>query len=380
VPNDAFISYSRQDAAWAQKLEAGLRQRGFSVFLDSARLAGGEDWEDALLDNLVDSKNLILLWTERNAKSSNWVNQEAYGFRVLMFKGQQKTVPEHRQILQVCLDGRNSVFSRFQTIDDLNDGQQFSRGADGVDVNRWTAVLDKLAAAMRLDDQGPVIPHVILASTREQMNDIGRDASPLGALSFGGLLDKLGLTESQLAKCYGDNRWEWRPFGFDRDIFTLLSELRWELLAAGAPPFRWRPVADTFWEGLPNNPTVKEIARQLARQASVIVVDALSLYDPVVLGRFTSLTDCLYNKLSCMMVLAPFTHVQHSTLRDAIGQIAQEMYNRFYGPEFDETRVLRASCSALISDEPDIRRLLTATLRQSRQDNPQWWASVETPR
>lgn len=379
MANDAFISYSRQDAAWAQKLEADLRRRGFTVYLDTRRLQAGDDWEEALLEHLTDSKNLILVWTDRHARQSNWVSQEAYGFRVMMFKGQQKGSNERRQILQVCLDGRNPVFSRYQTIDDLNDGAQFDNGPDRVDAMKWTAVLEKLATTMGMDVQGPEIPLVILASTEEQMSAIAMDARPLGALPFGDLLRKLNLTPADIVRRYGDNRWEWRPFGSERDIFTLLSELRLDLLADGAPAFRWRPVNDAFWEGLPNNPAVKEIARRLARQPSVIAIDALSLYDPVVLGRFTSLTDCLYNKLSCVMVLAPFTHARDSALRDAIGQIAQEMYNRFYGPEFDDNRVLRANCGALISDEPDVRRLLTATLRQSRQDNPQWWATVGAP-
>lgn len=379
--NDAFISYSRQDAAWAERLEADLRFRHFDVFRDTSRINAGDDWEEALFDNLEQSRNLILLWTDQHAKSSNWVNQEAAGFRMLMRLEQRKGIAGNRRILQVCLDGRNTAYSRFNMIEDLGDGKQFAAGPAAVDANKWGTVLDQLEAAMRFDDRSPVIAHVILASTAERMGQIPKGSNPMDAEPFGALLGHLGLTQDDLVKHYGEERWEWRPFGSDRNILTILAQLRSELINAGGPSFRWKPQGDELWEGKVNEPSFAKIKKELATptRPSVVVVDALSLYDPLVLGRFIGLTGCLYNKLSCVMVLAPFTVVQQRVLRDAIGQLAQEMYERFYGLEFDATRILLANCGPLVSDEQDVRRLLAATLRQSRQDNPQWWQSVAEP-
>jgi TIR domain-containing protein len=45
---DAFISYSREDAEFVDRLEADLRARGFDVWVDRRRLEGGRDWEQEI--------------------------------------------------------------------------------------------------------------------------------------------------------------------------------------------------------------------------------------------------------------------------------------------------------------------------------------------
>ena len=349
------------------------------MFLDTTRLNAGTDWEESLLSRLDESRHLILLWSRQNAAASRWVEKEAVVFQFLIFQDEKKGLPNNRRLLQVCLDGRNGDYSRWQAISDLDDNQQFTAGADNVNRNKWQTVLDKLETAMRFDDKAPEIYLVILASTRMAMKVLPINAAPFDATQLGVLLKDLGLTHLQLLDTYGEERSDWRPFQSEKNILTIISQLRAELIAAGGPTFRSKPVGNDFWAGEPNNPTIRRIANQLAKEPCVIVIDALSLYDPQVLGRYQSLNDSLYNKYACIMVLPPFTHAQQNLLGATMAQIAQEMYKRVYDPEFDGTRILRASCNVLTPDEKEARRLVIATLRRSKKDLKQWWATLGGP-
>ena len=55
---DIFISYSSQDKAWADKLDAELRKRNLTPFLDRKRLTSGDEWQDQLKDALNSSKHM----------------------------------------------------------------------------------------------------------------------------------------------------------------------------------------------------------------------------------------------------------------------------------------------------------------------------------
>ena len=53
--NNLFISYSRADAEWAQKLYQLLASNNTTVYLDTEHLKGGELWEQSLTKQVNDS-------------------------------------------------------------------------------------------------------------------------------------------------------------------------------------------------------------------------------------------------------------------------------------------------------------------------------------
>ena len=69
MPYDVFISYTRRDAAWAEKLESNLVSRGLRVYRDQTRLTAGDEWEPALRDAIVDSRALVVLWSAEASRS-----------------------------------------------------------------------------------------------------------------------------------------------------------------------------------------------------------------------------------------------------------------------------------------------------------------------
>jgi hypothetical protein len=72
---DVFISYARPDREIARGLASALIARGYQVWWDF-ELLGGEEFRDAIMDELKAAKAVIVIWTGSAAKS-RWVRDEA---------------------------------------------------------------------------------------------------------------------------------------------------------------------------------------------------------------------------------------------------------------------------------------------------------------
>ena len=60
---DFFLSYRRADQAIARLLVEALQRRGVNIWWDQM-IEAGVDWRDAIVDNLVDSKVLLILFSD----------------------------------------------------------------------------------------------------------------------------------------------------------------------------------------------------------------------------------------------------------------------------------------------------------------------------
>ncbi len=60
---DIFLSYRRADQELARTLVAALEARGVGVWWDQ-KIDGGVDWRDAIVENLIDSDMLVILFSE----------------------------------------------------------------------------------------------------------------------------------------------------------------------------------------------------------------------------------------------------------------------------------------------------------------------------
>ncbi|PKB14426.1 TolB-like protein [Novosphingobium kunmingense] len=72
---DIFISYNREDAAFAQAYADAFTDAGFEVWWD-ATLRSGEDYDAVTEDALRKSKAVVVLWSPRSV-NSRWVRAEA---------------------------------------------------------------------------------------------------------------------------------------------------------------------------------------------------------------------------------------------------------------------------------------------------------------
>ncbi len=70
-----FISYSRKDIAYAEKLVNALRREGFNPWVDVDELGAGTLWLTRLDKQILTCDAYILIMS-RNAKASKWVPDE----------------------------------------------------------------------------------------------------------------------------------------------------------------------------------------------------------------------------------------------------------------------------------------------------------------
>jgi len=70
-----FISYSKKDVLYADKLVNALRREGFNPWVDIDELGAGTHWQNRLHKQILTCDAYILIMS-RNAKASKWVPDE----------------------------------------------------------------------------------------------------------------------------------------------------------------------------------------------------------------------------------------------------------------------------------------------------------------
>lgn len=93
---DVFISYAREDRAFAERIANGLSSIGLECFWDS-EIPPGQTWADYIEGKLSQSRAVIVLWSQHSTKSQ-WVREEAR-------MGREKS-----KLIPVLLDGSQAPF------------------------------------------------------------------------------------------------------------------------------------------------------------------------------------------------------------------------------------------------------------------------------
>jgi hypothetical protein len=70
-----FVSYSRRDFYFAERLAVELGRRGLAVWFDVHKLAAGTDWSAAIDQGIVQCDSFVLL-ASRAALESSYVERE----------------------------------------------------------------------------------------------------------------------------------------------------------------------------------------------------------------------------------------------------------------------------------------------------------------
>ncbi len=92
-----FISYSRVDKAFAQRLADDLRNNGYQVWLDVQNIPHGANWDMEVQNGLDSSDTMIVMLTPTAAASQNVADEWSYfidkGKRILPLMVQPCEVP-----------------------------------------------------------------------------------------------------------------------------------------------------------------------------------------------------------------------------------------------------------------------------------------------
>ncbi|MEO1166415.1 MAG: protein kinase, partial [Chloroflexota bacterium] len=74
-PSSIFVSYSRDDEDFAQKLSRDLRSAGHTVWLDKSDIRGGEEWIKSITSGIANAYAFISIMSD-SAQESRWVQRE----------------------------------------------------------------------------------------------------------------------------------------------------------------------------------------------------------------------------------------------------------------------------------------------------------------
>lgn len=74
-PTSIFISYSRTDSSFVDRLEADLKARNFRTWVDRSKLEGGQNWLD-MIQRAIDGCQVLLIVLSPEAVISDFVKME----------------------------------------------------------------------------------------------------------------------------------------------------------------------------------------------------------------------------------------------------------------------------------------------------------------
>lgn len=229
MKHDVFISYSRSDVSWARKLEDALAREGLKVFLDEKRLQAGVNWEDALDNALLASRNVVVLWSD-GAEQSNWVSREVETFRSLRRLDRSQAAGSDRRVIFVNLTGENTAYGSIQRIDDLRPAVAGGAKAGSIQAGIWSAAVQKVITAVRGADSRLPIPLAILAMNEEELRNVSPGNEGGIEKRFDEAVRELGFSldgngAPDLGNCYGPRRNDWSPFGGGVTIEAILDDI-----------------------------------------------------------------------------------------------------------------------------------------------------------
>lgn len=109
---DVFISYARKDKNFTQKLYSSLKDAGFVVWIDWEDISPGLDWQNAVIEGISASKNLVYIISPDAVKSVYLENEiesaVQFGKRIIPIYYRETA---HEEIHPV-ISQRNWIFSR----------------------------------------------------------------------------------------------------------------------------------------------------------------------------------------------------------------------------------------------------------------------------
>jgi hypothetical protein len=359
---DVFISYSHEDRAWAERLTGDLRAKQLTVFLDDDRLTAGIQWRPQLIQTLKESRHLVVL-SSSAARRSEWVQKESNRFEAIVDPNGEGGTGD-RGIFVVLLEGESPGFAHLQTIRDLLAVDAYGLGAEDAPVAEWNRVVKRVADAIQSSEQATLIPILLVTTTMERAGGIDLDADLPDAPPLRQFLATLGIAEPQFMASYGATRRDWRPFGSQESIETILDrlgdELNDELRDAGSGLVRWDYVSEDFWS---DEHYAEQQTRRLKRRPAVVVIDPLSFYDGLVRTRYSNYIDEVFNNSKAfVLVLSPFSPAPSEiVLRDAIKRMARKVFSHFYAPPAFEGRAYARSGPS-VGDPEEFRGWLAAAL------------------
>jgi TIR domain len=374
--NDVFISYRSTDRPWASRLANDLRAQGVVCFLDTTSIRKGEGWEKQILQSLLDSRHLVLLWTTK-ASESDWVEQELNRFRQIIDpRGDGQTAG--RLVIPINLEGQNATLSGIQQYSHptLQEAYRSAPGAVNLTGNvlqEWNAMVREIA--QDTTDQNPRMPvsKVVFAMTKAILQNAPLLPPSSATETLDDFLSKVGVSGGDVSDRYGDQPEDWKPYGTSKTIAEVLDDVLSdpaigvnaklrelnELTGSTGPKrleIRWEPV-----DVVTPNTLSPATIQKLSTSPYLMVIDPISVFSFRMFRRFVELSVCFANPSAAVVVMTPFQpHPTLGFLRESLIEYLRTNLAWYCEPiPYQPTY---ANCSINVSEPWEIRRLVLASL------------------
>jgi hypothetical protein len=349
---EVFISYSSADRPWAVKVHDGLAARGVTAFFDRQSLRAGQAWDTQLRDGVLASRHLLCLWSAQIGQTS-WVHQELAMFSV------RQADPVHAEgsLLTLRLDDHPNYNVSLQEFIDDPLKRAYRDGLATLDETALNTLLDRIARAVRQVKDAISIPLAVLTLTREQ-------ADGLDAGDREDIRSRLGIDPALLCERYGPTRRDWRPFGGDLTIGSVLQEVRKSInLHLKGRTMGWDLPDDRFWNDLAQAKAF--VARMVQGRLGAILIDPVALSQPKVLSRVALFDACKRVDTISIMVLPPFAASEQVTrFRAWVEEFGTATVQPYFEPPLEPDDVVLARCGLGVDDADEIRRLVQMSVGQ----------------
>jgi hypothetical protein len=352
--HDVFISYGSEDRPYAWRLSESLKLLvpAFASFFDATSLRAGDDWEDRIQRALESSKHLIVLWSDY-AKQSDWVSRELYTF-LLTAKPKTNTT---RRLIFVNLQGMNLAMRAFQQV---NRPQLLASypAIQNVANETWRDLMRDIEEGLNPLRRPLPVPLVVLTMTQAALAEFGAE-------QWQQINDDFGLPQEAILNRYGVTRADWRPFGGDETIATVLEAIKAKM-AAAFQVFRpyWSPPDEDFWSNALQARSYVRTEFDTA-EIAVLIIDPVALHRRDLYQRLMFFQDSLSSSRVVVLTLPHFNaQPEILRLRSALMNRGAPYFEDYFRPAVPPRRRLAAQCGWNISDLEDIQRLILAAAVQ----------------
>jgi len=351
---DVFISYGSEDRPYALRLSESLKLLVpvYSSFFDAASLRAGDDWEDRIQRALESSRHLVVLWSD-HAKHSDWVSRELYTFYTTA-KPKTNTT---RRLIFVNLEGMNLAMRAFQQV---NRPQLLATypAIQSVTNPTWRDLMRDVEEGLNPLRRPLSVPLVVLTMTQAELAEFGPE-------QWHQISDDFGLPQNVISKRYGATRADWRPFGGDETIATVLDAIKTQMTAA-FQAFRpyWSPPDESFW--LDALQARSYVRREFdTGEIAVLIIDPVALHRREVYQRLMFFQESLSSSRVVVLTLPHFdAQPEILRLRSALMNRGTPYFDDYFQPAVPPRRRLAAQCGWNVTDMEDIQRLIIAAAVQ----------------
>jgi hypothetical protein len=380
---DVFISYAREDSGFARRLRQQLEARGVSVWQDVTEIPKGDRFWEKIEDGLQASKTVVAVLS-RSSLSSDWLKEELAIRRLQVIE--DKTFRLIPVVIGELQDGEIPLRLRV-----LN-GIDF-RGLDLEDPTAWKRQSEELADEVQGAFPGTgdilAIPFLVVAMTATELRDLWDDGlAGMPAAATSGDSERLRQLRAlwpqqgvgDLGSFYGYWREDWKPASCGRVplrsvVVEVVARFNQSRAEAGEMLVHPQFFSNEFFD--PADDWRLRTWSYLRTVGCVAIVDAISLFHPILRDRFIQSTLGGSEQVS-IMIIPPFGASSlpfHQMLEKEIRVLTQVPFSRFED--------LDPQCEFGASDLRALRRSLlsmlpqAAQIVQARRSIPQRRASVQ---